>query len=74
MGVGGVDSEANVTEIHEALHFDEFEGQPEGYRGHFGIFSIQWSSNGREIVAGTGHHRILVFDAERGKVTPPPST
>ena len=30
VGVGGVESEANVTEIHEALHLDELEGAEGG--------------------------------------------
>lgn len=66
VGVGGVDSTANVTEIHEAFHFDEVEGH--SMRSHFAIFSIEWAANGREIVAGTGAHQVLVFDADRGKV------
>ena len=69
VGVGGVESEANVTEIHEALHLDELEGAEEGYRGHFGIFSIRWSADGQEIVAGTGDANILIYDMEKQKVT-----
>ena len=68
MGVGGVESEANVTEIHEALHLDEMEGTPEGYHGHFGIYSIRWSGDGREVVAGTGDSSILIYDMEKQKV------
>ena len=66
VGVGGVDSTANVTEIHEAFHFDEMEGH--STRSHFAIFSIEWAANGREVVAGTGISQVLIFDAERGKV------
>lgn len=67
---GGVDSEANVTEIHEGLHLDEMEGGgPDAPHGHFGIFSICWAGNGQEIAAGTGDHKVLVYNMERGKTT-----
>jgi WD repeat-containing protein 23 len=38
-----------------------------GHRGysHFGIFSIRFSGDGREIVAGTGDGSVYVFDIER---------
>ena len=70
---GGVDSEANVTEIHEGLHLDEMEGEGgEDSQGHFGIFSICWANNGQEIAAGTGTHSVLVYNLERAKVRPLP--
>ena len=152
MDVGGVESEANVTEIHEALHFDQMHGRQgsqarlslglaygnrsenaiifmpftlttrhaaQGHldgrlcvrertargagahnpachhisrlagvcctvkgrispqlavnklrlksQGHFGIWSLRWAQDGREIVAGTGNHSIYVFDMEKQK-------
>jgi WD repeat-containing protein 23 len=38
-----------------------------GHRGysHFGIWSIRFSGDGREIVAGTGDRAVYVFDIER---------
>jgi WD repeat-containing protein 23 len=38
-----------------------------GHRGysHFGIWSIRFSGDGREIVAGTGDRSVYVFDIER---------
>ena len=65
---GGVDSEANVTEIHEALHLDEMAEGTAQRSGHFGIFSVCWGSSGREIAAGTGESSVLLYDIEAAKV------
>lgn len=34
---------------------------------HFGIWSIRFSGDGKEIVAGTGDHSVYVFDIERNE-------
>ncbi len=68
MRTGGVESEANVTDIHEALHFDVMEERDSGYHHSFGIWSLRWGSDGREIVAGTGDHSLYVYNIERQKV------
>lgn len=68
MRAGGVESEANVTDIHEALHFDVMEERDSGYHHSFGIWSLRWGSDGREIVAGTGDHSLYVYNVERQKV------
>ena len=34
----------------------------------FGIWSLQWSSDGREVIAGTGDQCLCVFDVERMRV------
>lgn len=65
---GGVESEANVTEIHEALHLDRMADTNAERIGHFGIFSICWAPNGREVAAGTGESSVLIYDMEIGKV------
>ena len=45
-----------LCQVHEALCFD-MHAQPEAQqmqqRGNFGIFSLKWSGDGREIIAGT---------------------
>jgi hypothetical protein len=44
-----------LAQIHEALCFDmhaSAEGQQRSMR-EFGIWSIKWSGDGREIIAGT---------------------
>lgn len=69
MRTGGVESEANVTDIHEALHFDVMEERDSGYHHSFGIWSLRWGSDGREIVAGTGDHSLYVYNVERQKVS-----
>ncbi|KAK9822310.1 hypothetical protein WJX74_006159 [Apatococcus lobatus] len=68
-------SEANVTDVHESLHFDMLVGQTvddreqRGMSFSFGIWSLQWSSDGQEIIAGTGDQCLCVFDVERMRTT-----
>ncbi|KNG47495.1 WD40 repeat-like protein [Stemphylium lycopersici] len=38
---------------------------PRGFHSHFGIWSIRFSGDGREIVAGTGDSSVYVYDIER---------
>ena len=66
----GVRSEANVTDIHEALHFDHVHGRSneEARYSSFGIWSLRWAADGREIVAGTGDASLYLFDVALGKV------
>ncbi|OCK83813.1 WD40 repeat-like protein [Lepidopterella palustris CBS 459.81] len=42
-------------------------GSRRGYRAHpyFGIWSLRFSGDGREIVAGTGDNSVYVYDIER---------
>ena len=49
-------SVANVTDIHETLDFAGGRSQ------RLGIWSIQWSADSREIVAGTSDPGLRVFD------------
>lgn len=44
-------------------------GSRRAYRhyNHFGIWSIRFSGDGREIVAGTGDRSVYVFDIERNQ-------
>uniref|UniRef100_A0A7S3VU90 Anaphase-promoting complex subunit 4 WD40 domain-containing protein n=1 Tax=Dunaliella tertiolecta TaxID=3047 RepID=A0A7S3VU90_DUNTE len=51
-----VESLANVTEVHESLDFD-----PEGHE-RFGIWSLAWSGDGREIIAGTNNESVYIYD------------
>jgi len=37
-----------------------------GRYSNFGIWSLRFSGDGREIVAGTGDHSVYVYDIERG--------
>lgn len=39
-----------------------------GWRGGFGIFSIRFSGDGRELVAGTNANSIVVYDIEARRV------
>ncbi|XP_024386773.1 LEC14B protein isoform X2 [Physcomitrium patens] len=59
---GGVTSLANITDIHEGLNFASDS------RGDvFGIWSLQFSEDGRELVAGSNDKCIYVYDLEANK-------
>lgn len=38
-----------------------------GGPGTFGIWSLRWSADTREIIAGTGDYSVYVYDVERRK-------
>ncbi|CAK9218686.1 unnamed protein product [Sphagnum troendelagicum] len=60
---GGVQSLANVTDIHEGLNFTtDFRGD-----NVFGLWTVQFSNDGRELVAGSSDKRIYVYDLEANK-------
>lgn len=59
----GIESLANITEIHEGL---DFSTEPSGEYS-LGLFSIQFSHDGREIVAGGNKKSIHVYDIEANK-------
>ncbi|KIW50079.1 hypothetical protein PV05_11700 [Exophiala xenobiotica] len=62
---------------HTLLDFTNFapgsgHGRPTyGYMGRhgFGIWSLRFSGDGREIVAGTSDHSVVVYDIERRQST-----
>ena len=56
-----IESVANVTDIHEALNFVCDSHQASG------IWSIKWSADSREIIAGTGDASLYVYDISAGK-------
>lgn len=53
-----------MQEIHEGLDFSMHED----VESIFGIFSIKFSSDGRELVAGSSDHSIYVYDLEANKL------
>ncbi|KAL8515470.1 hypothetical protein ACS0TY_014239 [Phlomoides rotata] len=61
------ESHANVTEIHEGLEFSSNSNDYEGYS--FGIFSVKFSTDGREIVAASNDESIYVYDLESRKLS-----
>ncbi|KAG1664335.1 hypothetical protein FOA52_011649 [Chlamydomonas sp. UWO 241] len=66
-GDGLVESISNVTEVHEELCFDA-RSEAWHTRRNFGIWSIKWSGDGREIIAGTNDERVYVYDVESSRV------
>lgn len=67
---GGISSEANVTDIHEELSFGPRRAEQNFYdpQSNFGIWSVKWSADGRELVAGTGDSSLYLFDVSRNEV------
>ncbi|XP_050899281.1 LEC14B protein-like [Lathyrus oleraceus] len=65
VGSSETESLANVTEIHDGLDFSSNDDG--GYS--FGIFSVKFSTDGRELVAGTSGDSIHVYDLEANKVS-----
>lgn len=61
---GGVNSVANVTDIHEMLHVGE---GLEGVDHVFGIWSARFSRDGEEIVVGTSDSSLYVHHVERNR-------
>ncbi|OVA11410.1 WD40 repeat [Macleaya cordata] len=59
------ESLANVTEIHEGL---DFSGNNVG-EDAFGIFSVKFSTDGRELVAGSNDDGIYVYDLDTKKLS-----
>ncbi|KAJ1435722.1 WD40/YVTN repeat-like-containing domain superfamily [Sesbania bispinosa] len=67
VNVGSAETEslANVTEIHDGLDFSSNDDG--GYS--FGIFSVKFSNDGRELVAGSSGDSIYVYDLEANKLS-----
>ena len=61
-----VESVANVTDIHEAMFFHADDEAVT--RSNFGIWSLRWSPDGKEIIAGTGDSSLYLYDVEQQKV------
>nr|XP_028946974.1 LEC14B homolog isoform X3 [Malus domestica] len=57
-------SVANVMEVHEGLDFSI-----EGDEDEFGIFSVKFSTDGRELVAASSDASIYVYDLQANKVS-----
>ena len=52
------------TDASEPRHLDFSNTGGGGVRGHFGIWSLRFSGDGGEIVAGTSEHSVYVYDLE----------
>ncbi|XP_062180333.1 LEC14B homolog [Phragmites australis] len=63
----GKESHANITEIHEGLDF--FADEHDDDLVDFGIFSVKFSKDGREIVVGNNEKSIYVYDLGANKVS-----
>ncbi|KAE8736011.1 LEC14B-like protein [Hibiscus syriacus] len=54
---------ANITEIHEGLDFSFDDSNDDEYEG-IGIFSMKFSTDGKELVAASNDNSIYVYDLE----------
>eukprot|EP00262_Sarcandra_glabra_P004753 TRINITY_DN16005_c0_g1_i1.p1 TRINITY_DN16005_c0_g1~~TRINITY_DN16005_c0_g1_i1.p1 ORF type:complete len:482 (+),score=53.82 TRINITY_DN16005_c0_g1_i1:428-1873(+) len=64
VGIAGTESLANITDIHDGLDFSvNDDGEYD-----FGIFSVKFSTDGRELVAGSNDDSIYVYDLEANKL------
>lgn len=54
-----------MQEIHEGLDFTADNSGEDA----FGIFSVKFSTDGRELVAGSSDDSIYVYDLERKKLS-----
>lgn len=52
-----------VQEIHDSLDFSAV-----GEEDAFGIFSVKFSSDGRELVAGSSYDSIHIYDLEANRL------
>lgn len=67
VGSAATESLANITEIHEGLEFSSDVSDYEDYS--FGIFSVKFSRDGREIVAASSKKSIYVYDLEAKRLS-----
>ncbi|KAE8076897.1 hypothetical protein FH972_015519 [Carpinus fangiana] len=64
VGSAATESVANITEIHDGLDFSVDNSDDE-----FGIFSVKFSNDGRELVAASSNNSIYVYDLEARKLS-----
>ncbi|KAL2923084.1 LEC14B-like protein [Bienertia sinuspersici] len=67
VGSSVTQSLANVTEIHEGLDLSREDDEDE--EDSFSIFSVKFSTDGREIVAASSDNSIYVYDLLTNKRT-----
>ncbi|KAK2995549.1 hypothetical protein RJ640_014946 [Escallonia rubra] len=67
IGSAETESIANVTEIHEGLDFSLGDDDDNDYTR--GIFSVKFSTDGRELVAASGDNSIYVYDLPTNKLS-----
>ncbi|XP_057487349.1 LEC14B protein-like isoform X1 [Actinidia eriantha] len=65
VGSAATESFANITEIHDGL---DLSADEDGAYS-FGIFSVKYSTDGRELVAGSNDDSIYVYDLEANKLS-----
>jgi DDB1- and CUL4-associated factor 11 len=53
-----------MQEIHEGLEFSDDDD-----RFSFGIFSVKFSKDGRELVVGNNNESICIYDLGANKIT-----
>ncbi|XVE82012.1 hypothetical protein DITRI_Ditri15bG0112900 [Diplodiscus trichospermus] len=64
VGSAATESVANITEIHEGLDFSGDDHDDDDDDDGPGIFSVKFSTDGRELVAASSNNSIYVYDLE----------
>ncbi|KAL8522852.1 hypothetical protein ACS0TY_012983 [Phlomoides rotata] len=59
------ESLANITEVHDGLDLSS----PDDGGYSFGIFSLKFSTDGREVVAGSSNGDVYVYDLKADKLS-----
>ncbi|CAI9118678.1 OLC1v1020275C3 [Oldenlandia corymbosa var. corymbosa] len=67
VGSATTKSTANVTEIHEGLEFSSDSADYED--DSFGIFSVKFSKDGRELVAASNNESIYIYDLQGNRLS-----
>lgn len=62
---GALESVANVTDIHQAITLSD----PNGAHEAQGIWSLRWSQDSSEIIAGTGDDSLWIYDVGAERTT-----
>ncbi|KAI3787223.1 hypothetical protein L1987_41554 [Smallanthus sonchifolius] len=68
VGSSMTESVANITEIHDGLDFSGHDDEDDHDDYSFGIFSVKFSTDGRELVAASSDDSIYVYDLVANKL------
>ena len=64
---GGVESVANVTDVHENVDLLTERETEAGF--HMGVWAVEFSADGKALLAGTSAHAAVVYDMESAQTT-----
>ena len=59
-----------VSEMRESTAYVQNRDDPYSHAENFGIWALRWSSDGRELLAGTGNDSLYTYDVATSQVCP----